>query len=201
MGKVNVVNYKVTDQMKRVFGAGGKRQVMRGRLDFVDVPCAECGGDWRSREPVAGLRRPDIGADGGPIRCPSCENVGNEWLSWLRTIDNMAIPAGVRLGIDLPPDSRLHLSVAHRLRLPSWYELTEARDRLLPDDRHFVMAFPPREFWMNLNEFVLHFYETHDRTLTAAWESQAWSGPTLQEDPEAAYAQMPEAVRRMAEGD
>jgi hypothetical protein len=196
--RADIINYAVPDSMKRVFAAGGKSKVTRGVLKFPDVVCPRCGGDWASRppeEPVTDHR--SGGADGGPVRCRHCENYGCEWVSWIRSTDDVARVASALTGIDLPRDPRLHLSVGHRERLPAWEELTTARDRLLPQDRHFVMAFPPREYWLNLNEFVLHFHEVHDRTLTLSWEAQRYDGPTLQQDADAAEAVMPEPLRQM----
>lgn len=60
---------------------------------------------------------------------------------------------------------RWHLSVAHKDRIPTWGELGFARDHLLPPDVWLMIAHPPREYWLNVNSRVLHFWEFRDAEL------------------------------------
>lgn len=72
---------------------------------------------------------------------------------------------------------RWHLSVSHRDRVPTWGELGEARDALLPADLHFMVPHPPRRYWMNLNRRVLHLWEMRDPDLAEQFE---WEGAEAQ---------------------
>ena len=105
---------------------------------------------------------------------------------------NLILPAGTVLGSENgwtkihnpngPPDSdtfrrenllairsrdmgRWHLSVSHRERIPTWGELGDARDALLPADTWMMVPHPPRAFWMNANRRVLHLWEFNDDLL------------------------------------
>jgi hypothetical protein len=60
---------------------------------------------------------------------------------------------------------RWHLSVSHRDRVPTWGELGMARDALLPADGWFMVAHPPRRYWLNYNPRVLHLWEFQDDLL------------------------------------
>jgi hypothetical protein len=65
---------------------------------------------------------------------------------------------------------RWHLSLSHPKRLPTWAELGEAREELLPAEIHLCIPHPPKEFWVNLHPYCLHLYEIQDSYLTAIWE-------------------------------
>jgi hypothetical protein len=60
---------------------------------------------------------------------------------------------------------RWHLSVSHRQRIPTWEELGNARDALIPKEAWMMVPHPPREYWMNFNRRVLHLWEFNDSTL------------------------------------
>jgi hypothetical protein len=101
-------------------------------------------------------------------------------LLWMRAYRPDPVPAGwrmVRDGLDgaayrhhdgraailsgnREGDGRrwLHLSVSRASRLPSWADLTDARDAFLPPDRYAYQVFPPRPLWVNLNPNVLHLW-------------------------------------------
>jgi hypothetical protein len=53
----------------------------------------------------------------------------------------------------------LHASLSYRSHLPSWRDLRDVRDALLPKDRDFMSVFPRPEDYVNLQEFTLHLWE------------------------------------------
>ena len=44
-----------------------------------------------------------------------------------------------------------HLSISHKVRLPTWHEVSQARYRLLPADRIYAMILPPVDDYININ--------------------------------------------------
>jgi hypothetical protein len=46
---------------------------------------------------------------------------------------------------------RWHLSIAHRLRYPTWDEVAEARYRAIPDDVWMALHLPPRGEYVDLH--------------------------------------------------
>lgn len=174
LGRVNLVPTKVPAWMKHNLKLARTKNFTTGRLDFPDRPCQRCEGEKVVDD-----------AD-----CKWCEGLGYEWISFLKSKDEIGaqpsaeiivLPAGVQR------DGRWHISVAHRMRLPSWEELSIAHVRLCPQDTDFIMAFPRREIWMNMHEFVLHLWEVRDPNLQSNFEANAYSGPTLQENQGVAY--------------
>jgi hypothetical protein len=69
------------------------------------------------------------------------------------------------------PDPRWHLSLSGPGRVPSWDEIADACHRLRPGVT-FALGIPPRNQWLNLNEYVLHAHELHDATLTEQWAAE-----------------------------
>lgn len=67
---------------------------------------------------------------------------------------------------------RFHLSVSHRDRIPTWGELGFARDCLLPLDVWLMVPHPPREYWMNYCDRVLHLWEFRDATLIRSFKAE-----------------------------
>ena len=76
------------------------------------------------------------------------------------------------ISIDL---GRYHMSVSHRDRIPTWGELGDARDALLPKDLFFMLPHPPRRYWVNFNRRVLHLWEMRDPEMAEQfqWEGEA----------------------------
>jgi len=64
-----------------------------------------------------------------------------------------------------PP--RWHLSISHESRYPTWEEIGQARDRLLPDDTFMCIPFPPREHWLSIHPNCFHLWEFRDDSLQA----------------------------------
>lgn len=52
----------------------------------------------------------------------------------------------------------LHLSISRRSRVPSWEDLTGARDDLLPADRYAYQVLPPRDRWVSIHPYCLHLW-------------------------------------------
>jgi hypothetical protein len=69
-------------------------------------------------------------------------------------------------------DLRWHVSLKHRDRIPTWEELVQAGHELRPGVV-FVIAVPPRSWWINVHPHVLHLYEIKDMALTAQWRAEA----------------------------
>lgn len=67
-------------------------------------------------------------------------------------------------------DLRWHLSISHPQRFPTWAEIGEARDRLLPPDVWLVVPHPPREWWLSLHPNCFHLWELRDENLIGQWK-------------------------------
>lgn len=98
------------------------------------------------------------------------------------------IGEGRDVGLLLP--GRWHLSISHPDRYPTWDEIVEARDRLLPDELHFCMGLPPRDFWLSVHPNCLHLWEIRDHALTDQWEFEGrgvqgtpWAGHKPRNEP------------------
>lgn len=83
--------------------------------------------------------------------------------------DARAFQKGPLRAIRSQDDGRWHLSVSCADRLPSWSELGQARDALLPPDVWLCQPYPPRAYWMNVHPFCLHLYEIRDSVLVRLW--------------------------------
>lgn len=67
---------------------------------------------------------------------------------------------------------RWHLSISHPERYPTWDEIGEARDALIPENVWLCMVHPPRAFWLNYNGHVLHLFELDDPPLIAQCKAE-----------------------------
>jgi hypothetical protein len=97
---------------------------------------------------------------------PPREFVHPEGLIALRTRDEIE-----------PDDWRWHISLRHKERVPTWDELARAGHELRPGVC-FCIGVPPRSWWMNLHENVLHLYELKDEALMAQWRAESQHGAT-----------------------
>ena len=70
---------------------------------------------------------------------------------------------------------RWHLSVAHMDRVPCWEELVDAAHNLRPGVV-FVLGLPPRSWWLNFDERVLHLWEVRDGPLVESWRANPSAG-------------------------
>jgi hypothetical protein len=67
-------------------------------------------------------------------------------------------------GVDELPDG-WHMSISFRdhrgnlSRYPKWDEIFNARDRLLPADKTFVMILPPMDEYVALHDTTFHLHE------------------------------------------
>jgi hypothetical protein len=71
---------------------------------------------------------------------------------------------------------RWHISVRHGDpgidgRVPNWEELVSTAHELRPGVT-FVLGIPPRSWWINHHEDVLHLYEINDVALEASWRAE-----------------------------
>jgi hypothetical protein len=66
------------------------------------------------------------------------------------------------------PDFRWHVSVAGESSVPLWKDFVaivqEARPGVM-----FCVPMPPPQFWLNVNPYVLHVWETRDEALIRQW--------------------------------
>lgn len=89
----------------------------------------------------------------------ACGGHGSTW----RSDDGQTVIVGVE-------DGRWHLSISRPDRLPSWREISAARDRFIPADVVLCVPFPPRKWWLNIHNFCLHLVETRDTELIEQWK-------------------------------
>lgn len=68
-------------------------------------------------------------------------------------------------------DLRWHISMRARDRIPTWEELVEAAHQLRPGVV-FCVPLPPRTWWINVHEHVLHIWEVRDTNLVNQWKSE-----------------------------
>ncbi len=69
-------------------------------------------------------------------------------------------------------DLRWHISVRGPSRVPTWEELVRAAHELRPGVV-FCVPMPPRTWWINVHEHVLHLWEVRDVNLETQWRSEA----------------------------
>lgn len=102
----------------------------------------------------------------------------NGWIQITSDRFEAAVPHGRAFGkggctaIVSIDEGRWHLSIARRDRLPTWEELGDARDSLLPPDLFFCVPHPPRSYWINIHEYCLHLYEIRDNVLVRMWAEE-----------------------------
>jgi len=68
------------------------------------------------------------------------------------TLNRCTIFLGVEHG-------KIHLSIAHPDRLPTWQEVKEARELLIDDNITVGMILPPKAEYVNIHEFCFHLWE------------------------------------------
>jgi hypothetical protein len=56
-------------------------------------------------------------------------------------------------------NNRLHLSLSHPMRYPTWDEIKGTRYDLLPNDKTFALLLPPTEEYVNLHRNCFHLHE------------------------------------------
>lgn len=56
----------------------------------------------------------------------------------------------------------LHVSVAHRDRMPSWDELRRIKSWLIGRDVRAIQVLPPESEYVNLHPFCLHLWQCLD---------------------------------------
>lgn len=57
-----------------------------------------------------------------------------------------------------PPRMDWHLSISCPDRYPTWDEIADAREELLPGDQTFGMVLPPADQYVNVHDFVFHLH-------------------------------------------
>lgn len=69
---------------------------------------------------------------------------------------------------DRSGDLRWHISLQHQDRVPGWQELSMAGHELRPGVV-FCVGVPPKSWWINVHENVLHLWELRDEALVGQW--------------------------------
>lgn len=54
---------------------------------------------------------------------------------------------------------RYHMSISTATRLPTWHEIKDAREMFLPIEKHFVLALPPPQYYINKHPYTMHLWE------------------------------------------
>ena len=60
---------------------------------------------------------------------------------------------------------RLHMSISHRQRYPTWDEIKDARYALLPHDITMAQFLPPPSRYINVHPNCFHLWEVEDPML------------------------------------
>jgi hypothetical protein len=73
-------------------------------------------------------------------------------------------------------DWRWHISLrfgdpGRNGRVPTWKEMVEAAHQLRPGVV-FCIPMPPKSWWLNVHDDVLHLHEIHDEPLVELWKAQ-----------------------------
>lgn len=65
---------------------------------------------------------------------------------------------------------RHHMSISRQDRYPNWGEIMATRNFLLPIGKHFVMALPPPQHYINYHKNCFHLWEClPDREKDLIW--------------------------------
>ena len=59
-------------------------------------------------------------------------------------------------------DGKLHLSISHPMRYPTWDEIKDARYALLPDEKTFGILLPPKAEYVNFHRNCFHLHELEE---------------------------------------
>jgi hypothetical protein len=70
------------------------------------------------------------------------------------------------------PDERWHVSVSNETHLPPWAVFAEVIHELRPGVP-FCLPIPPKSWWVNVHEFVLHAHEVKDENLVSQWRFES----------------------------
>ena len=57
---------------------------------------------------------------------------------------------------------RLHISISHPSRLPTWDEIKYIRYNLALNKKNMAMFLPPKEKYVNVDENCFHLWEVED---------------------------------------
>jgi hypothetical protein len=68
----------------------------------------------------------------------------------------------VTQGLERDGKTWVHLSVSHRVRLPTWEELKAVREVFLGTDSVALQVLPPRSEWVNVHPNVMHLFKCLD---------------------------------------
>lgn len=108
------------------------------------------------REPLT--RQRSSWADHGQVRLPGCPVPASQY--------TRSVSDGVLLALVADePFIGWHASISFRdhrsrpSRYPTWDELADAREQLLPDHLEFVMHFPPPEQYVAVHPTTFHLHQ------------------------------------------
>lgn len=57
---------------------------------------------------------------------------------------------------------RIHMSISHQDRYPTWGEIKEAREQFLPMGKFFAMIIPPTKYYVNMHPNCFHLWELRE---------------------------------------
>ncbi len=57
---------------------------------------------------------------------------------------------------------RLHASISHPFRLPTWEEVKYIRYKLFPDEMYVAQVLPPKKEYVDMHKNCFHMYEMFD---------------------------------------
>lgn len=123
----------------------------------------------RSREPELAELLDGLALDGPPQFWEAVKPPGDRGEPTLRAFLSRDL---------LGAEWRWHISVNGGGRVARWDELAGAAHAIRPGVV-FVIGVPPRSWWLNVHEHVLHLWEVRDDALTEQWRGErAGMAPT-----------------------
>lgn len=81
-------------------------------------------------------------------------------MMWLDEIRRLAVMEGIELH---DGQSWHHVSMSQASRVPTWAEMSEAKQRFIGVDVEAYIVHPPAERYINLDGRVLHWYASLER--------------------------------------
>lgn len=89
-----------------------------------------------------------------PVRAPYPQLVGSAWYRDRRR--------GISVSVTADGPNGWHLSISGHTRYPTWDEIVDARYRLVPDEVTMAQLLPPRDEWVNADEYCFHLHEVKE---------------------------------------
>jgi hypothetical protein len=81
-------------------------------------------------------------------------------LMWVDEVRRLAVMEGIEMH---DGQSWHHVSMSHAARVPSWSEMSEAKQRFIGIDVEAYLVHPPAERYINIDGRVLHWWASVER--------------------------------------